>query len=289
MNTTAQPQALPRSWDGARVQWGEWFAATAVFVCPPPRAKDRAVCERCKSTAAPAHATGLLDPPAPDDFEALLSLYQSGQLEGSSRPLIWLHAFRCPDCGLDTVWDRRTDEWWTLGPEDYGVDGSHDPRLPIPAAGLSCRTLWHRDPDVCDCPGGMDPDWYYENCEHREGGWLPTWRGSLRPTGRFLVTGSHLALYVDQLGNCDDMPKPELLDRERMRRLAGMLALCPVDQPSEKLFQSAYLDPLEAAGYLIRPLYGAKFAHGVLRDGRVVGVLMPVHPTMDPRVRPVAT
>lgn len=38
---------------------------------------------------------------------------------------LWrLHAFRCTDCKHDVVWDRDTDEWWTLDHTDYGDEGS---------------------------------------------------------------------------------------------------------------------------------------------------------------------
>jgi len=42
-------------------------------------------------------------------------------------PVIDLYAFRCPSCGVDEVWDIRTDEWWTLDETDYGPGGSSRP------------------------------------------------------------------------------------------------------------------------------------------------------------------
>jgi len=37
-----------------------------------------------------------------------------------------LDAYRCPDCRHDHVSDWN-GQWWDLGPEDYGDDGSVRP------------------------------------------------------------------------------------------------------------------------------------------------------------------
>lgn len=119
---------LPASWDGLEVAWRGW-SSYHVFVCPPPKPKD-AACQRCGSLAQPSHNSGVVHPPAADaSFETLAALYQAGTLADTPTPLVWLHAFRCPDCQLDTVWDQRTDEWWVLDASDYGPQGSTDPRL----------------------------------------------------------------------------------------------------------------------------------------------------------------
>lgn len=55
------------------------------------------------------------------------------------------------------------------------------------------------------------------------------------------------------------------------------------DQPSGEWFNPSYLDVLEALGYRVRPLAsdhrvgnGSGRTHGVLHDGTVVGLLMPI-------------
>jgi hypothetical protein len=42
-------------------------------------------------------------------------------------PVFDLHAIRCARCDQVEVWDTRTDEWWLLGPEDFGPEGSERP------------------------------------------------------------------------------------------------------------------------------------------------------------------
>lgn len=97
---------LPVSWDGVPVEWGPWEPAAPIFICDRSRRKPLVdVCTACGRPSA-------------------------------SQPLAWgkrrgvrdLVAFRCMGCGHDSVLDRRTDEAWELGPEDYGRDGSIRPR-----------------------------------------------------------------------------------------------------------------------------------------------------------------
>lgn len=57
------------------------------------------------------------------------AIYRAGDAEVPVKPGLLLFAFRCQSCQLDTVWDKRTDEWWVLDDSDYGVEGSTDPRL----------------------------------------------------------------------------------------------------------------------------------------------------------------
>lgn len=99
---------LPPKWDGRDVNWTGWVSITttaAVHV-------RRECCQQCGSLVEPVINIGKLR--SPDD-----------QTKWASP----LAAFRCPDCRNDTVWDRETDEWWTLDESDYGDEGSADPRL----------------------------------------------------------------------------------------------------------------------------------------------------------------
>lgn len=46
---------------------------------------------------------------------------------GETYPIRSLFAFRCADCGHDTVIDQRTEESWDLDDTDYGIAGSARP------------------------------------------------------------------------------------------------------------------------------------------------------------------
>lgn len=235
------PFQLPAVWDGRDVEWRAWEPQPPVFACPP---QPREPCERCRSTTTPLMNHGIVHPaPTPGTVNLRPSLRT-------------LTAFRCPDCHLDTVWDRDTDDWWTLDETDYGPAGSHDPRLPMEVKPvISCRDLWHRN-----------------------GTWAPTLlRGALRTNGRLIVTDRGIAIYVDELDGCTDMPAPNPMTAQQVRTLSYMLVAPWRDIAPDREFDTRYLDLLEFAGYVVRPLMGYLHAHAVIAaDGRVVGALMPV-------------
>lgn len=120
---------LPPLWDGQRVEWGPYEIAPAVQVCPPPKAERCA----CGSDASPSHARGLRQPlpgEMVDSTKAKLGRFGRWvhvPARVPAWPLADLTAIRCAGCGEVTVWDMRTDEWWTLGPEDFGPGGSTRP------------------------------------------------------------------------------------------------------------------------------------------------------------------
>lgn len=119
---------LPPIWDGWRVKW-DAFEDSAVVICPPARPERCA----CGSVTARRIARGWRQPKPGETTESTRRkmgrfgrwVYLPTVLP--AWPIIDLHAFRCWDCGATDVWDQRTDEWWTLGPEDYGPDGSSRP------------------------------------------------------------------------------------------------------------------------------------------------------------------
>lgn len=121
---------LPLSWDGWRVKWGKFVAAIDVQICPPP--KDRSRCE-CGSQDQPFVSHGWRQPKAGETFESTKP--KTGRFGRTVHvpvtvpawPVMDLILMRCRSCGADEVWDMRTHEWWTLGPEDYGPDGSTRP------------------------------------------------------------------------------------------------------------------------------------------------------------------
>lgn len=94
---------LPPLWDGEPVVWGRWRPPVAIFMCNRSARVEPAFCTACHSTANPALATGTV---------------------GRFRRLT---AFRCPDCGHDTVADADTGEVWDLDPTDYQDEGSTAP------------------------------------------------------------------------------------------------------------------------------------------------------------------
>ncbi len=88
---------LVRSWDGQAVEWGPWHsgASSADWHLP----LDQLACQGC----------GVIEP----------RRIAVGRIDGTMTLVAW----RC-ECGRDEVHDRRTDELWVLGPEDYGHGGS---------------------------------------------------------------------------------------------------------------------------------------------------------------------
>lgn len=124
---------LPPRWDGRVALWRGWEYQQPAFVCPPP---TPTVCERCgtphghrgfptqsvnRARVALSVTTTLVDIEAHDENRLRL-----GVLAHKRKPIaLWrLHAFRCPSCKMDTIWDIDTDEWWNLDESDYGDDGS---------------------------------------------------------------------------------------------------------------------------------------------------------------------
>lgn len=97
---------LPPKWDGQPATWERWesWESTLEFHLP----SRELACERCGSATRPISTVGTIN--------------------GKRRLLLE----RCTNCGLDTVLEsipnRFRFEWkaWTLGPEDYGPEGSYD-------------------------------------------------------------------------------------------------------------------------------------------------------------------
>lgn len=95
--TVQPPQQLPVSWDGVPVSWGPWEHQVPLVACPP------------------IPSCGSLEP----------SMVARGRTQLDLGAL--LVAYRCTACRLDTVWDARADQHWTLDDSDYGPDGSVEP------------------------------------------------------------------------------------------------------------------------------------------------------------------
>lgn len=100
---------LPPKWDGAATSWGDWDEMGTVL-CSKVK---REPCDRCGSTTQPRVAVGFT---IPTRSGPVVHLHERR-----------LHAFRCPGCLHDTVWDMSTGEWWDLDPTDYDDEGSNPP------------------------------------------------------------------------------------------------------------------------------------------------------------------
>lgn len=109
---------LPPRWDGLPVEWGEWDDTARAFICPPQK-PDR--CDRCGSTRARLFSIGRIwtDPVTAPPSIGLARLRGGRHLVGI------LSAFRCPDCGHDSVLDQDHRNW-DLDEADYTEDGSWD-------------------------------------------------------------------------------------------------------------------------------------------------------------------
>lgn len=109
---------LPPLWDSYPVEWGEWRDTGTVFMCPPPRSREK--CEHCGSTESQAINIGRIwsnpESAPPAIGRARLQRHQRHVVEV-------LSVFRCPDCEHDVVLDGDGTPW-DLDPTDYTSNGS---------------------------------------------------------------------------------------------------------------------------------------------------------------------
>lgn len=109
---------LPPRWDGLPVEWGCWDDTGRAFMCPPPKPQR---CARCGSEHPRLINVGRLwtDPATAPPAIGPTRLRRGRHLVGV------ISAFRCPDCGHDSVLDHLGNEW-DLDETDYTDDGSWD-------------------------------------------------------------------------------------------------------------------------------------------------------------------
>lgn len=123
---------------------------------------------------------------------------------------------------------------------------------------VSARALWPKTVDV-SWPAPM----FY--CTIDGAGYISD-RSTLMPVAR-------LAALPVGWGNLM-MPLPPQAEDG----FAMWLASTVLPGPSDRLFARAIVDPLEAAGFLLRPLDGVRNAHGICDPtGELVGLAMPMH------------
>lgn len=132
LRIAAQVRDLPPKWDGQAVEWRGWTHGNSTNVLHSPRER----CEGCGSENEPSVNPGITDPRPGETYtyDPIKKTRTGREYIGQPKTVTagrWVRivAFRCPDCHRDEVWDKRTDEWWTLDESDYGAEGSVDPRL----------------------------------------------------------------------------------------------------------------------------------------------------------------
>lgn len=113
---------LPPRWDGLLVEWGSWSDTAEIFMCPssPPER-----CKQCRSVRAALINSGKLWIDPKNAPRAI------GRSRLSTDPYFigTIAAFRCPDCGHDSVLDNE-GRHWDLDPTDYAEQGSWDIAVP---------------------------------------------------------------------------------------------------------------------------------------------------------------
>lgn len=136
--TLLREHDLPPYWDGRAVWWEGWQPQlNQVFICGRgARSLANRCCEACGSRARPSVNRGhVARVPATGrerwvercEAWARLPLGARHLLPKHPSGVIELHAFRCPDCRTDIVWDQPADRWWVLDHTDYGDQGSVQP------------------------------------------------------------------------------------------------------------------------------------------------------------------
>lgn len=137
---------------------------------------------------------------------------------------------------------------------------------------VSARALWWTEPEVCTC-ANPEEDW----CTHDEGGWPRLLGGSV--DGVNYITDRYVILPVERLA---ELPVGygnllEKLGRQSEDGLAEWLGAKVLRDPSDRVFAVDIINPLEAAGFLVRPLDGVKETHGICDpDLQLVGLAAPV-------------
>lgn len=141
---------------------------------------------------------------------------------------------------------------------------------------VDAGALWHTAPvEWCGCDGD-DFDW----CIHDTiGGWAyPMMKATI--DGTLFITDRHVLLPADRVLGWDRIDHPLIeLRPQASDGLAEWLTATVLPDASDRVFYRKFIDALEQAGFLIRPLEGLMATHGICDpDLRLVGVVSPVGP-----------
>lgn len=147
---------------------------------------------------------------------------------------------------------------------------------------LDAKTLWWHDAEECTCDTSKDH--WMETCHHQtEASWAYPLNHVAVGTTPF-ITDRFLAFPAHLLDNAP--PADRLLTMENdgpaSKLLGTYLSAPPLPDASLRWFRPELIDPVEAAGFTVRPLGGQADTHGVCdpdQDGRVVGLIMPIRAT----------
>lgn len=143
---------------------------------------------------------------------------------------------------------------------------------------VDARALWWTEPtkDCTDCEPGVVNDFPCA-CV---GGWAsPINHGTV--DGWMYLTDRFVLLPAAVLGGLpvgyDKVLGLEPIRPQAMDAFAEWLNTPVILEPSDRAFARGLIDPLEQAGYRLRPLEGVKDAHGVCdEDLKVIGLAIPV-------------
>lgn len=142
---------------------------------------------------------------------------------------------------------------------------------------VSAKSLWWYGPEKCFCPGD-DSRMTCARLDDCMGRWfddLAFFSGEY--AGDRLITDGHLALRVNRITGLEDVPASiRQLHSAAEASMDDWLQCDPlVAVIPDRLFPNHLLDPLEQAGFRVRPLDRVKNVHGVCvpdESWRIVGL-----------------
>lgn len=159
---------------------------------------------------------------------------------------------------------------------------------------VDARALWWAAAEVCDCAA---PDEDYQCMHDTTGGWVsPLSIGEIDGWG--YITDRYVLLPISRLGGMPVGYGQKLgLEPVKPQALEGFAEWlnCRVDPgPSDRVFTRRLIDPIEAAGLLIRPLQSRVDVHGICEPDlqTLIGLITPLPRNLElddnPHVRVVA-
>ena len=147
---------------------------------------------------------------------------------------------------------------------------------------VDARALWWHEPEVCDC---ASPDEDFPCPHDTAGGWdYPMALGTI--DGWTYITDRYVLLPVARIGGLPVGYAKELrlqpIPGQSLDGFAEWMAATVLPDPSPRLFSKWMVDPLEQAGFRIRPLDGVKDAHGICDpDLSLVGLVIPLRRALE--------